>query len=400
MRRRARIRATRGTRARAPAIASARSLRSKPVRAERPRELHRAAQRDPRELQLPPPPPARPSEPASPRGRRPTRRTTRAARARSPAAPAARAPDARAARPASASTRSAGTRRIPALLVSRERAEHRDAFPPVVARGPERQHRQEQEQRLRVGSQEEERRGEDRRHHDRPPRDPLPEGLGREGEQRQQRSEEREVRHEDRRDDVVAGQDPRHGRTVSGYSGKNAALASSVDQPRSARRRYQTASCRSVASSALCQPDVAAGPGRPGTSTGRAVRAARPRSPTPGTGRSARRGTRPGTAGGRRRRRRSVTRADRDRAGGPSIGSRRLGSRTHATTHHTSTAARTTTATSNTHCGSPPTPVSSPKNENRVRKTARSAASNARKRRGPGSTRTSHGRSHRLNWGE
>ena len=91
----------------------------------------------------------------------------------------------------------------------RESSPDGDVAPPVVPRCPERQDRQEEEQRLRVRREEEERGGEDRRHDDRPPRDAIPERLGRQCEQREQRAEEGEVRDQERGQQRVAGQHPR-----------------------------------------------------------------------------------------------------------------------------------------------------------------------------------------------
>src|SRR5213594_4854925 len=78
-------------------------------------------------------------------------------------------------------------------------------------------------------------------------------------------------------------------------------------------------------------------------------------------------------------------------------GSRRTssesGRRTHATRHQTRMAARIRTAISNAPMGSPPTPVYRPNQENRVRNTATSDASNATNRRRVGRARANQGSS-------
>src|SRR5919197_194586 len=92
-----------------------------------------------------------------------------------------------------------------------------------------------------------------------------------------------------------------------------------------------------------------------------------------------------------------ASRATRGTVAGSVSSSRR---RAQATTHHRRTAVRTRTAVSKAHCGSPPNPKYSPKKENRVTNTARSAISNATKAESDVAPSANQGSSHSPYCGE
>ncbi len=114
-------------------------------------------------------------------------------------------------RPASATADRASRRCSNAITIERrrqddpdaagercQRARERGTAPAIAARFPERDEREQQEQRFAVRSEEEERGGEDREVDDRPAGDRLRELAGRQVVQDEQRAEERDVGDEQR----------------------------------------------------------------------------------------------------------------------------------------------------------------------------------------------------------